>query len=152
VAKRIRVGDVVEVPTSNGLAYAQVSHIHNEKQSAHGPLLRILPGFSTKRPERFDELVAQESTVRMFCALSAAVRKGICEIVGNVPVPEKDREFPIFRATDDPAGISGNWSFWDGQKTWFVGKITAEQWKMPRRSMCDGVLLRERIEQGWTTP
>jgi hypothetical protein len=151
LAKRIRVGDVVEVATSNGLAYAQVSHIHREERSAYGPLLRVLPGFFLKRPAQLAELVSQDATVLMFCALSAAVRNGICEIVGNVPVPEKYREFPVFRTTDDPARIAGNWAFWDGKKEWFVGKeITPEQRRMPFRSICDGVLFRERIEQGWT--
>jgi hypothetical protein len=112
LAKRIRVGDVVEVATSNGLAYAQVSHIHREERSAYGPLLRVLPGLFLKRPAQLAELVSQDATVLMFCALSAAVRNGICEIVDNVPVPEKYREFPVFRTTDDPAGIAGNWAFW----------------------------------------
>lgn len=103
-----------------------------------------------KRPAQLAEVVARDSTVLMFCALSAAVRNGVCEVVDNVPVPEKYREFPVFRTTDDPAGIGGNWAFWDGKKTWFVGKITAEQRKMPLRAICDGVLFRERIEHGWT--
>jgi len=150
LARRIRVGDVVEVPTSKGLAYAQVSHIHREERSAYGPLLRVFPTFFMRRPERLADLVSQETTVLMFCALSYAVKQGLCEIVGNVPVPVMYREFPVFRATDDPTGIAGNWSFWDGKKTWFVGRITPEQRKMPFRSICDGVLFRERIEQGWT--
>src|SRR5713101_3185521 len=60
MAKRIKIGDVVEVPTSKGLAYAQVTHIHNEEHSSYGPLVRIVPGFFTKRPERFDAVRAQE--------------------------------------------------------------------------------------------
>lgn len=109
--KRIRVGDVVEVATSNGSAYAHVSHIHREERAAYGPLLRVLPGFFLKRPAQLVEVVAQDSAVLMFSALSAAVRNGICEVVGNVPVPEKYREFPVFRTTNDPVGIDGNWAF-----------------------------------------
>ena len=51
---------MVEVATSNGLAYAHVTHKHDAKDSAYGPLLRIVPGFFSKRPERFEELVNQE--------------------------------------------------------------------------------------------
>jgi hypothetical protein len=43
-----------------------------------------------------------------------------------------------------------NWWFWDGETTWFVGKLEPEQRQMPIRSIVDGVLLRERIETGWS--
>ena len=152
IGKRIKIGDIVEVPTSKGLAYAQVTHIHSEEHSSYGPLVRIFPGFFTKRPERFDELVRQEPVAIMFCALRAAIKSGICEIVANVSVPEEAKSFPLFRASnDDPrAETPKNWGFWDGNRTWHVGKITAEQRRMPLREIVDGVLLHERIESGWS--
>jgi hypothetical protein len=152
MAKRIRIGDVVEVMTSKGMAYAQVAHLHREEHSAYGPFLRIAPGFFTKRPERFEELLRKEPIATMFCALRAAVKGGICEIVGNVPVPEAARSFPLFRGSNNlPGGTTPKtWWFWDGERTWFVGKITPKQRTMPLREIVDGVVLRERIESGWS--
>ena len=43
-----RTGDVVEITTPNGLAYAQLTHDHPE----HGAVLRILPGLYESRPGR----------------------------------------------------------------------------------------------------
>lgn len=110
---------------------------------------RIAPGFFAKRPERFEELLSKEPVAMMFCALPAAIKRGICEVVGNIPVPEEARRFPLFRtSSDDPgADTPKNWWFWDGERTWFVGKITSEQRKMPLREIADGVLLRERMEK-----
>jgi hypothetical protein len=152
MGKRIKIGDIVEVPTSKGLAYAQVTHIHGEEHSSYGPLVRIVPGFFTKRPERFDELVRQKPVAMMFCTLRAAIKSGVCEIVANVPVPEESKKFPLFRGSNnDPGGDAPKkWWFWDGDRTWPVGKISAEQRRMPLREIVDGVLLRERIESGWS--
>lgn len=152
MAKRVKIGDVVEVLTSKGLAYAQVTHIHSEEHSSYGPLLRIAPGFFTERPERFEELLWKEPVAMMFCALQAAIKSGICEIVANVCVPEQAKSFPLFRASNDDPGADTpkNWWFWDGDRTWPVGKITLEQRRMPLREIADGVLLRERIEAGWS--
>jgi hypothetical protein len=152
MARGIRIGDVVEIATSKGLAYAQVTHKHSQRHSAYGPLLRIVPGFFTKRPERLEELVRKQPAATMFCALRAAVKSGVCELVGNVPVPTDAKTFPVFRASSDDPGLDSpkNWWFWDGEKTWSVGKITPEQRRMPLREIVDGTLLRERIEAGWS--
>jgi hypothetical protein len=152
VAARIKVGDVIEVTTSKGLAYAQVTHIHREKHSAYGPLLRIASGFFTKRPGRFEELFREQPLAIMFCALQVAVKRGVCEIVGNVPVPEDAKAFPLFRGSNDDPGADTpkDWWFWDGSNSWRVGKITPQQRKMPLREIVDSSLLRERIEAGWS--
>lgn len=152
MGKRIKISDIVEIPTSKGLAYAQVTHIHSQEHSSYGPLVRIVPGFFIKRPERFDELVRKEPVAIMFCALQAAIKRGIGEIVANVVVPAESKGFPLFRATNDYPGADTpkNWWFWDGERTWPVGRITAEQRRVPLREIVDGVQPRERIESGWS--
>ena len=147
---RVRVGSIVEVVTSNGLAYAHVTHVHSTPRSAYGPLLRVLPGFFLKRPATFDELVRQEPVSMMFCALRRALKEGIAELVATVPVPDEAARFPLFRSTND-LWTDGpkDWRFWDGEKSWRVGEITAQQRRMPLAEIVDGTLLRERIETGW---
>ena len=138
--------------TSRGFAYAQVSHVHRTERSSYGPLLRVLPGFFDQRPARFEDLVRQRPLSVMFCALTFALKDGICEVVGNVPVPEEARAFPVFRTSNDPAAdmSAKEWWFWDGEKSWFVGSIGPEQRQMPVREIVPGVLLRDRLETGWS--
>ena len=87
----------------------------------------------------------------MFCALTFALKDGICEVVGNVPVPEDARVLPLFRTTNNLGADmrAKEWWFWDGEKSWFVGKIRPTQRQMPLREIVTGVLFRERIEVGW---
>lgn len=149
MARRIRIGDVIEIMTSRGLAYAQVTHIHKTDRSAYGPLLRVLPGFFGARPSEFDELVLQEPVSMMFCPLRQALRSETCEVVGNVSVPEKARAFPLFRVTND-IGMDTNpkdWWFWNGEESWFVGKLQPRQ--MPISEIVSPSLFRERVETGW---
>jgi len=41
--RRVKIGDIIEIPTSKGLAYAQ--YTHNHKQRPHfGALIRVLDG------------------------------------------------------------------------------------------------------------
>ena len=143
---------MIEVMTSRGFAYAQVSHVHRTERSSFGPLLRVLPRFFEQRPVHFEDLVRQKPVSMMFCALTFALKDGICEVVGNVPVPEDAQVFPLFRTTNNLGADMKvkEWWFWDGEKSWFVGKIRPEQRQMPLCEIANGVLLRERVEMGWS--
>jgi hypothetical protein len=154
MARRIRVGDVIEIITSRGFAYGHITHIHKTERASFGPLVRALPGFFDNRPSQFDGLVRESPVSMMFCALNRAMRDGICEVAGSVPVPEESQEFPLFRNTQDygvrPSTDPKRWWFWDGEKSWFVGKLKPEQRRMPIEEIVDGELLRERVETGWS--
>jgi hypothetical protein len=60
--------------------------------------------------------------------------------------------FPLFRTTNNLGADMKvkEWWFWDGEKSWFVGKIRPEQRQMPLCEIANGVLLRERVEMGWS--
>ena len=62
MAKRVIVGDIIEVVTAKGLSYAQFSHRH----ARYGALLRVLPGFFDWRPSEFAELVRQPESFVTF--------------------------------------------------------------------------------------
>lgn len=74
------------------------------------------------------------------------MRDGRCEVVGSVPVPAESKEFPLFRNTQD-YGVQPSS---DPKRWWFVGKLKPEQRQMPISGIVDGVLLRGRIETGWS--
>ncbi len=77
--------------------------------------------------------------------------KKIFVIIGNFPIPEFAKKFPLFRTgVIDPAtGKVKVWWLWDGEKEWRVNDITLEQRKLPLRGIWNNTLLIERIEQGW---
>jgi hypothetical protein len=144
--KRPKIGDIIEIPTVRGLAYAQFMHKH----PIYGALLRVIEGFHSLRPAV--QSVAQLPTQFVaFFPLGAAVSRRIFEIVGNEPVPLESREFPIFRSgTPDPnTKRVQTWWLWDGTNDWRVSELSPEQRKYPILGTWNDTLLIERIVQQW---
>src|SRR5262245_42919093 len=146
MGKRVKIGDVIEIPTSVGLAYAQFSHKHDD----YGALIRVLPGVHTGRPMDLGGLVDVKETYCVFLWLQSAINRGIFEVVGNHPVPLASRSFPLFRCgLPDRTGKVRVWWLWDGEREWMVGDIGSEQRKLSIRGIWTDPLLIERIEEGW---
>ena len=147
MAKRVKIGDVVEIVTSRGMAYSQVSHI----KKRWGSLLRVLPGFFHERPMDFSEIVQRKEDFVTFFPLQAAVSRSVVEIVGNEEVPPRARVFPLFRnpGSIDREGRIHDWWLWDGEREWQVGKLKRSQLKLPILGVMNDTLLIERIEEGW---
>lgn len=146
---RPKIGDVVEIDTGEGFAYAHYSHQH----SMYGALLRVFADLKSERPTDLASLVAGRPTFQNFFPLAAAVNRRIVSIAGNVPLSEEAKRFPTFRAgVEDPAtGRVALWWLWDGQKEWRVGPLTAELRPLPIRDVWNDTLLKERILSGWTS-
>ena len=147
MAKRVRIGDVVEIPTRRGLAYAQYTH----RVEQWGSLLRVLPSFCLSRPERFDQLVIQPQRFVTFFPLQAAVSRGIFEIVDNQPVPPEAQALPLFRKAGfvDRQGKVHDWWLWNGEREWRIGQLSAEQRRLPMLGVWNDTLLIARIEEEW---
>lgn len=145
---KIKLGDVFEIKTKKGLAYAQ----YVLRNSEMGALIRVLPGFHETRPVRFIEVVAQSESFVTFFPLQAAIDRDIFEVVANEPVPAKSKKLPLFRARGhiDREGFVHDWRLWDGDKSVRVGKLAPEQRKLPIKEIWNDTLLIERIEEGWT--
>jgi hypothetical protein len=148
MAKKCKIGDVIEIPIRHGLAYAQFSHLHPR----YNALLRVLPGKFKSRPSDMMELVGAKEMFVTFFPLQAALNQGIVHFVTNLPVPRVATAFPLFRTgVEDPkTGRVKDWWLWDGEKEWKVGHINAEQRKLPLRGIWNDTLLIERIETDWT--
>lgn len=145
---KIQIGDVIEIKTKEGFAYAQYTHKHKQ----YGALLRVFNRIHKERPLDYKVLVQGEESFKCFFPLSAAVDQNLVSVLGNTSVPEKAKEFPIFRAgVVDPATKKVTfWWLWDGEKEWRVGELTYEQRKFPIRGVWNDTLLIKRIESGWT--
>jgi hypothetical protein len=148
MVKRVKTGDIIEIPTKNGLAYAQCTH----KKDQWGFLIRVLPGFHSGRPASFSGLVDQKESFVTFFPVQQAVSRRIFRVAGHADVPRHARPFPLFRASGfvDREGYVHWWSLWDGDREWRVGALTPEQRKLPLRQVWNDTLLIQRIEEGWT--
>lgn len=110
---RYSPGDLVEIRTTQGLAYVQVSHDH----PSYPPVIRALPGHHARRPVDLDALVQGASSFKAMIPLASALdRLGVKhEALGRLPIPEAERDFPTFRMPiRDRQGRIVYWWFWDG--------------------------------------
>ena len=146
--KRAQAGDVIEIPTGRGLAYAQYTHQH----PTHGGLIRVFDALFQKRPGHFSELVNRPVRFSTFFPVRAAVKRGIFNVVAHEKIAPPNQPFPIFRngVADPKTKRVAVWWFWDGEKEWKVGEITPEQRQMPLQEVWNDTMLVERIESGWT--
>ena len=146
----LKLGDLVEIPTAKGLAYAIYTHRHTEPPK-FGALIQVFDGLYETRPADLHGLLSQPIRFATFFPLQAAVNQHIVSIAGHVEVPERLKPFPTFRSgTVDPkTGKVPVWWLWDGQKTWRAGDLTPEQRKLPIRGVWNDTFLKERIEEGW---
>ena len=142
-----KIGDIIEIPTSKGLAYAQYTH----KLEHYGALLRVLDGFFESRPNQFNELAEKKHKFVIFFPLGAAIRRKIFLIVGHAEIPDNAKEFPLFRAgAVGKSGKVATWWLWDGKKEWMIGDLTLEQRHLPILGVVNDTALIQRIESGWT--
>jgi hypothetical protein len=143
---RPRLGDIIEIATPDGVAYAHYTHKHPQ----YGALLRIIPGIHAKPLSNFAELVKCSPQFLTFFPLGAACKRRIVRIAANELLPPQARTFPTFRtgiANQD--GKVDTWWLWDGKKEWKVGALTLDTAKLPVRGVCNDTLLVERIVTGW---
>ena len=139
------IGDVVEIETPDGLAYAQFAHEHPR----YGQLLRVLPGVYEQRPD-VEALAREDERFYVFYPLGAALaRDPLVELVGHADVPVAG--FPELRA--------GSWDADSGEESWFVvtdegerhvGRLTPELRKLSPADMVNHKSLVDRIASGWT--
>jgi hypothetical protein len=147
--KRPQIGDIVEIATSKGLAYALYSHEHATSPRM-GSLLRVLPGFHQTRPVGFSALVRQNEQFSIFFPLRAALKQDIVQIVGHEELPEWAVPFPVFRnGLPDRDGKIHDWWLWDGEKEWRVGKLQPEMHSFPDMGIANDTRLIEMIEEGY---
>lgn len=144
MAKRVKLGDVLQVLTSEGLAYAQVTHKHVD----FGFLIRVFPGFNKEAPQDFAAVVADEPQFSTFFPVQAAVTKGLISVVANVPIVPALASFPMFRMCG--GGPGGSLWLWDGlTETMLKRPFTAEEMHYPDRCIISAPMLVQRIEQGY---
>ncbi len=144
------IGDMIEITTPQGFAYAQFTH----DIPLHGQLLRILPGLYATRLTDLTALVQQRERYVTFFRLRPALYKAraVVAIVGTCAIPARNRPVPLFRSPAlEPRepGPPPYWTLWDGQRRWRVDQLTAEQWDLPVDGMPHTEVFLDQIVSGW---
>lgn len=139
---RPTIGDVIEIPTSAGLGYAQYSHDH----ASYGELLRVLPGTFDGLPSRLPELVEGVDQFLVFSPLGVAIREGLVRVVATLPVPAHRQAFPVMRS----GGLPGEPRYlWDGERAVRVRVRRSSHRRLSHAEIVSHPVLVERIETGW---
>jgi hypothetical protein len=143
---RLKIGDVFEIETSNGIAFFQYVH----KNDDLGSLIRILPGlYKVYKKDLLNELVEQKELFLIHFPLGGALKQKIVTKIGNYPIPhnfvlpQKFREsfvkFSCWHIID--------YETWNREK---VEKLTDEQKQLSPWGIWNDTLLKDRIAEGWT--
>lgn len=146
--KKAKIGDIIEIPTAKGLAYAQYTHQHPQ----FGGLIRVFDSLFHSPPTDLAKLVEGPVRFSTFFPVRAAINRGIFKVIGHHDVASWNKPFPIFRGgnADPKTKRVAVWWLWDGEKEWKIGKLTAEQRKLPIHEVLNDTMLIKFIEDGWT--
>lgn len=130
MVKRVTVGDIFAILTTEGVCYGQVLHKHPKWRFVVG----VFYDFPQKRPADFTEYVNRVPDYITTFLINHAVSQGLFSVVGNVPVAPCNAAFPTFRNANNPGqGDATIWFFWDGVREWrSTGLLTEEQKLYPR--------------------
>jgi hypothetical protein len=151
MATRPKVGDVFEIKSSIGYAYAQMTHRH----SNYGPLIRVFDKVFDKRPKDFDKVRQLPVRFSTFYPLGTALNRGVNEVVARLEVRHDLQPFPIFRAAGfftDPKEKVSVWFLWFGDDNAELERVeclSPVQRKYPILESWNDSALIDAIESNW---
>ncbi|MEN3801220.1 hypothetical protein ABDZ32_11620 [Aeromonas veronii] len=144
MAKRVKLGDVLQVLTSKGVAYAQVTH----KDPEFGFLIRFFSGLYDSVPADFSTVVNASVQFSAFFVVQSAVNQGLLSVAANTLIPDRLKAFPIFRSRNGgPGGSIWLWS--GGEAVRLDRSLTPEEQTYPTEGIISAPLLVERIENNY---
>ncbi len=157
IAKKVRIGDIVEISTPAGLAYVQYTH----DGGTNGELVRVLPGLYENRVSDLASLARQKELYFVFYIMNYALRTGQAEVVSNQPVPEWAKAHPMMRhaaAFDDFRRVI-RWRIVSAAsqltpqeliRTPLLTELTPEQEKLSIREIWPHAAMVRELARGWT--
>lgn len=147
---RPRFGDVIEIITPEGLAYALYTHRHVDPPR-WGAVIRVIAGIFAERPPSFQELAEKPPQFITFYPLGSACARRIVRIVATVELPVDARTFPVFRSAlpSQFRRDTSPWHFWDGKRSWKQDKLLPGQERLPIRQVMNHAMLIQKIVSRW---
>lgn len=155
-ARKLKVGDVAEIRTPQGLAYVQYTH----DGMGDGEIVRVLPGLYNSRPN-LESLVSQHELYFIFYTLRYAIREKQSEVVCNLPVPEWARSEPLMRhaAGSSAEGNVTGWRIVPAlnaltidflKRTPVIRELTPEQKRLSIHLIRPHPVMVKELARGWT--
>lgn len=149
---RAKIGDVIEIKTEKGFAYAQYTHNHTTPPK-YGQLIRVFEGLYGKHQEDLNALTHGSVLFSTFFPLHTALSRGIFRVVGNVEIPQDAQSFPIFRMkglVDTVTKKALRWALWDGERETMLDRpLTDAEKRLPILGIVNDTMLIGRIVSGW---
>ena len=145
--RTVKVGDVFQILTSEGVCYGLVTHTHEKWRF----VISVFRDFYTKEPKDFAAVVAGNPQITTVFLIQDAVRAGLFSLVAHVQLPEHLRDFPTFRATNNLKGDDTLWFFWNGKEEWRIQRpLTEVEKRCPKGpSLPSAPLLLEMIQNDY---
>lgn len=151
-AKRPVLGDIIEIPVSAGVAYAQYVLNHTQPP-AYGPVLRVFPGFNETPLGAYDDLLQTEERYLIFYRVGVAVRDGIAHIVGSGPIPARFRRWPLVKGAvgrDPKTGEARSSGIWNGKRDEkYFHTLPFEYYDLPLLQFQSHSTFLKKLESDW---
>jgi hypothetical protein len=140
-------GDLIEMRTALGLAYAQVTH----KVPLFGTLIRVLEPIVPERPSDLDAIATSRERFVTFFPVAAALNRGMVRFAGSASIPPHAQKFPLLRQRGKvlASGVVADWWLYDGSRQWRIGRLAPDQARLSIAEVVNDTLLRERIDSDW---
>lgn len=141
---RLKIGDVVEIPLSDGRkAYGQ--YVFHDKKN--GALLQVFDAITNLSLPVEEVIASGPMFPPIFTPISGWVQDGIWAVVGHSPL--KDFRFPKFRGgLENREGRITCWWIYDGEKSYKIGKLPPEYQNLEYHVIWPVKEVIERIETG----
>lgn len=144
---RVKVGDVFQILTREGVCYGQVTHTHPKWKY----LVSIFRDFRSKKPDDFAEYVSQEPQFVTPFLIVEAIQRGYFAVVANVAVAPDNAKPITFRGTNNPGcGDQTIWWLIDGNGEQRLDRpLTEMEKRFPDEALISAPLLIEMIEKDY---
>ena len=112
--RKLKPGDIFEFAVPEGFGYALYTHHH----ALMGSLIRVAQARFKVRPTHLDKIFSSIDSSPVFFAVQTAVKRKYLVYIGNYPIPESLKPFPIFRIgiQDYESGLVQPLTAWDGER------------------------------------
>jgi hypothetical protein len=147
--RNMLVGDVVEIKTKRGYAYAQCV----AKLPFFGNLIRVMPGLHKQKVTDLETMITKQEDYFTFFFWDKFLDRNVVYKVGRFEIPDCCVVPILFRGgTKDPKTRKvAIWWLWDSNtnKEWRIDKLTKKQRELPIRSILNYIALINYLEMGW---
>jgi hypothetical protein len=154
--KRIKLGDIFELPTGKGFAYGQYIYNYN-RPPEWGALVRIFEPLFKRRPDNAELLAEESERFLIFFPVGTYVWRGIAGVVAHAVVPLRYASMPTLRSKlkyGDGLGFFGpviEWRFWNGKNLYDrrSDDLTENEKRTSLKQLADDVGVVNLIESDW---